>query len=93
MKKIIRSTAIGPLGVKLVPYHSAEGRNIWSTFLKILCGNMQFTGMEISWAVFVNILNLTKWQNDSLRFFVVLFEIMTNFAEIVFVHKEPSIRV
>lgn len=38
---------------------------------------MQFTGMEISWAVFVNILNLTKWQNDALRFFVVLFEIMT----------------
>ena len=59
-KKITRWTAIGPLGVKLVPYHSAEERNIWSTFLKILCGNMQFTGMEISWAVFVNILNLTK---------------------------------
>lgn len=28
-------------------------------------------------AVFVNILNLTKWQNESLRFFVVLLEIMT----------------
>ena len=81
MKKILRWTAIGPLGVKLVPYHSAEERNIWSTFLKILCGNMQFTGMEISWAVFVNVLNLTKWQNDSrghsLRFFVVLLEIVT----------------
>ena len=78
MKKILRWTAIGPLGVKLVPYHSAEGRNIWSAFLKILCGYaVQMSGMEFSWAVFVNILNLTKWQNDSLRFFVVILEIMT----------------
>ena len=41
-------------------------------------------------AVCVNILNLTKWQNDSLRFFVVLLEIMTK--RIVCVHKILSIR-
>lgn len=54
--------AIASVRIKLVEYHSAKGRAIWSEFLKILCRNMHFSGMEISWAVFVSMLNLTKLQ-------------------------------
>ena len=54
--------AIASVRVKLVQYHSTKGRAIWSEVLKILRRNMQFSGIEISWAVFVSMLNLTKLQ-------------------------------
>ena len=50
-----------------VQYHSAKGRDTCSKFLKILCRNMQFSGMEISCVIFVSMLNLTELQNDSLK--------------------------
>ena len=59
--------AIGHVQMKLVQYHSAKGRDTCSKFLKILCRNMQFSGMEISCAIFVSMLNLTELQNDSLK--------------------------